>query len=299
MQVNGLNGELKTINRQGWMVGLLNYAHKYLTAESFGCKINVSGVALKKKQVFTLVQDLRDEVLYIKSHLGRYVSADKYGNVTCEVEDGDQGRAEQFVVEYDNKGRWAFKNVQHHTYLGGNEDELKCKSTVVGMQEKWQVQLSIHPQVNLRNVNRRRYAHVRDDQLQCSQLIPWTVKSLVFLDYQSCDGCYTFKTYDNRYLDTSGNLVESLSDNCKFMVEIHSGQNNGLAFRDRFGCYLTGVGSTAHMKCRNKSVTKDELFTLEDTHPQVVLVANNGKKVSTKQGMFCKLIFINYMFNKL
>ncbi|XP_076459501.1 protein singed-like [Babylonia areolata] len=282
MAVNGVNGVNKP-SEMGWKVGLINYAQKYLTAESFGCKINVSGVALKKKQTFTLVQDPVEEVVYIRSHLGRYVSADKYGNVTCEAEEPEQ--TEKFTVEYDkaSTGRWAFRNVVHGTYLGGTDDSLKCIAMTFSDQELWTVQLSIHPQVHLRNVNRKRYAHVCDDQLQITQTIPWADKSLLFMDF--VDGKYALRTFDNRYLQTSGELSAQLTDDAKFTLEIRAGPSGGLAFRDCNGCYLTGVGATATMKGRNKTVGKDELFTLEDTHPQVVLFAYNGKKVSTKQGV--------------
>lgn len=286
--VNGVNGVNKAAE-SGWKVGLINYAQKYLTAESFGCKINVSGTGLKKKQTFVLVQDPVEEVLYIRSHLGRYVSADKYGNVTCEVEEPDQ--TEKFVVEYakDGSGKWAFKNQVHGNYLGGTDDSLKCFAKTVTDRELWTVQLSIHPQVHLRNVNRKRYAHVCEDQLQVTQTIPWGEKSLLFLDF--VDGKYALKTYDSRYLNTTGELSPQLTEACKFTLEIRSGQNGGLAFRDSAGCYLTGVGATATMKGRNKTVGKDELFTLEDTHPQVVLIAYNGKKVSIKQGL-CTFLFL-------
>lgn len=280
--VNGVNGVSKAAET-GWKVGLINSAQKYLTAESFGFKINVSGTALRKKQTFVLVQDPVEEVLYIKSHLGRYLSADKYGNVSCEVDEVDQ--TEKFVVEYakDNSGRWAFRNVAHGNYLGGNEENLKCFAKTVSDTELWIVQLSIHPQIHLRNVNRKRYAHVSDEQLQVTQTIPWGEKALLFLDF--VDGKYALKTFDNRYLHTSGELSEELSDTAKFTLEIKSGQNRGLAFRDSAGCFLTGVGPTATMKGRNKTVGKDELFTLEDTHPQVVLYAYNNRKVSIKQSV--------------
>lgn len=283
MAVNGVNGASKA-GEAGWKVGLINYEKKYLTAESFGCKINVSGNALKKKQTFVLVQDPVEEVVYIKSHLNRYLSADKYGKVTCEAE--EMTETEKFVVEYDrNTGRWAFRNLLHGNYLGGTDDALKCFAKSAGDQELWTVQLSIHPQVHLRNVNRKRYAHVCDDQLQVTQTIPWGEKSLLFLDFEASDGRYALKTFDNRYLQTSGELSEDLGSNAKYTLEIRSGPSGGLAFRDCNGCYLTGVGATATMKGRNKTVGKDELFTLEDTYPQVVLYAYNGKKVSIKQGV--------------
>ncbi|XP_076472853.1 fascin-2-like [Babylonia areolata] len=280
--VNGVNGVSKA-GETSWKVGLVNHAGHYLTAETFGHKINVNGAHLKKKQIFTLVQDLKEEVVYIRSHLGRYLSADKYGNVTCEAEEAEQ--TEKFVVEYDKvfSGRWAFRNVVHGNYLGGDGENLRCFAKNFSDTELWTVQLSIHPQVHLRNVNRKRYAHVCDDQLQVTQTIPWAAKSLLFLVCEK--GQYSLKTFDNRYLLSSGELSFEATQEAKFTMEIRSGPNGGLAFRDCNGCYLTGVGSTATMKSRNKTVGKDELFTLEDTHPQVMLIACNGKKASIKQGV--------------
>jgi len=77
--MNGVNGHSSAALQ--WKVGLVNFANKYLTAETFGFKVNVTGAALKKKQIWTLEQDLNEEVVYIKSHLGKYLSSDKYGMV--------------------------------------------------------------------------------------------------------------------------------------------------------------------------------------------------------------------------
>ena len=81
-------------------VGLVNGQYKYLTAETFGHKINANGVGLKKKQQWSLepypldssfisngsnIDDLIDqEHVAIKSHLDCYLAVDNFGNVTCE-----------------------------------------------------------------------------------------------------------------------------------------------------------------------------------------------------------------------
>lgn len=228
-----------------------------------------------------LEQDLNEEVVYIRSFLGRYLSSDKYGNVTCDAE--EPGPSEKFAIEYTKgTGKWLFRQMEHGNYLGNSGENVKCFAKSPGESEHWTVQLSIHPQVHLRNVNRKRYAHLKDDEIQCTEVIPWGQNSLIILEF--VEGKYALKTYDNRYLHKDGGLVEALDDSSKFTLEIKSGQISGLAFKDNDGRYLTAVGSTASMKGRNKAVTKDELFTIEDSHPQVVVIAYNGKLASIRQG---------------
>ena len=77
-------------------VGLVSHSNKYLTAETFGHKVNANGQSLKKKQQWTLEpfplegsDTLADdeEHVALKSHLGCYLAVDAFGNVTCDKEE--------------------------------------------------------------------------------------------------------------------------------------------------------------------------------------------------------------------
>lgn len=84
-------------------VGLVNGQYKYLTAETFGFKVNTNGTSMKKKQQWTLEPYPMDgnvnpndefaeqEHVAIKSHLNCYLAVDSFGNVTCESQELSSG----------------------------------------------------------------------------------------------------------------------------------------------------------------------------------------------------------------
>lgn len=57
-------------------------------------------------------------------------------------------------------------------------------------------------------------------------------------------------------------------------------------YRDINGAYLAPIGSKAVLKSRSTTVTRDELFSLEESLPQASFVAAlNQRYVSVKQGI--------------
>jgi hypothetical protein len=146
-ETNGSSSSLSNVNISNVGVtaklnlGLMNSDGKYLTAESFGFKINATGNTLRKKQKWLIEQD-NDEFVYLISPLSCYLSTDKYGKVSCEKQVPDQDC--KFVLEANGEGKWAFKSVLHGYYFGGIGDRLHCFSKVA---EWWTIHLAIHPQV--------------------------------------------------------------------------------------------------------------------------------------------------------
>lgn len=71
-ETNGYVANGEPVGQQ-WLVGLLNSQCRYLTAESFGFKVNANGVGLKKKQLWTLEPfGSYDDSVCLRSHLDRY-----------------------------------------------------------------------------------------------------------------------------------------------------------------------------------------------------------------------------------
>ena len=80
---NGTNGTAAT-DKGCWTVGLINSKFKYLSAETFGYKVNSNGKTLKKKQVWILEPSGDGDTIVLRSHLNKYVAVDQFGNVTCD-----------------------------------------------------------------------------------------------------------------------------------------------------------------------------------------------------------------------
>ncbi|KPP71146.1 fascin-2-like [Scleropages formosus] len=246
MPTNGTNTALKL------QFGLINHENRYLTAEAFGFKVNASAPSMKKKQIWMLEQDEQDsQVMYLRSHLGRYLASDKDGKVSCGAEKPETDC--RFLIVAQSDGRWALQSEPYLRYFGGSEDYL-----------------------------RKRYAHLSraEGEISVDSNIPWGVDSLLTLAY--LDGRYCLKTSDNRFLNHDGKLVMESSRGTSYTLELKAGK---LAFKDCEGKYLTPMGPTGTLRSgRCSKPGKDELFELEESHPQVVFQAANNRFVSIRQG---------------
>ena len=132
-----------------WRMGLLNGRGRYLTAETFGFKINATGTALRKKQLWTVEYHPSDnDTVFTRSHLGRYLSGDRRGNAACCSEELTD--AERFTVEChpDGSGRWAIRNRCTGLYFGGSDEQLVCHEKQPSADEWWTPHFAFPPQVN-------------------------------------------------------------------------------------------------------------------------------------------------------
>uniref|UniRef100_A0A671SJH5 Fascin actin-bundling protein 2a, retinal n=1 Tax=Sinocyclocheilus anshuiensis TaxID=1608454 RepID=A0A671SJH5_9TELE len=258
--------------------GLINCENRYFTAEAFGFKVNASGTSMKKKQIWTLEQDQDSQVVFLRSHLGRYLEVP---NTSC-----------RFLLVMQSDGRWALQSEPYSCYFGGSAEYLSCFAQTIGESELWAMHLALHPQANLLSVSRKRYARLstRDNKLCMDSNIPWGMDSLITLVY--LDEKYSLKTCDNRFLSNDGKLVMEHRPNTSFTLELKSGK---LAFKDCEGKFLSRTGPTGTLKSgRCSRPGKGELFDLEESHPQVsrqptkdmclfVKVTNDYAFVSTYQ----------------
>ncbi|XP_015793519.1 protein singed [Tetranychus urticae] len=171
-------------------VGLVNGQHKYLTAETFGYKINANGVALKKKQQWSIepfplnsasngasngngLDELAElEIVALKSHLGCYLEVDNFGNVICENKERSEGA--RFIINIcvmsNEKGvssiYWAFRNISRGYYLGATGDGMTCcvAKQPQSRAELWHVHLVPARGATmfaLKSVGRKRYARTQ------------------------------------------------------------------------------------------------------------------------------------------
>ncbi len=262
-----------------WTMGLINSSQKYLTAEQFQSKVTCNGNTLKKKQTWT-AESQGGEVIALKSTTGKYLTADRDGKLDCSGEEVGPDQKFKFVTQ--DSGKVAIQSDTHSRYVGGSGDSMRAFDQSIGDANLFTIQLAIHPQVNIRNVNRKTYIHYNEstDELCCNELIPWGYDATVILEFY--DGKYALRAANTKYLSRTGELKEGISPDVLFTLIFRGSQ---VAFKDNNGKYLTAVGANAVVQSRKSTIGKDELFDLMDSKPQIQLVASNGKFLSIREGI--------------
>lgn len=260
-----------------WTAGLINTANKYLVAEKFQFRVTANSTTLRRKETW-LLEQVSETHIAIKSCFGRYLASDKDGKITCDSEEvGDDNK---FQLDTQEDGRVAIKTF-HDRFFSASGDRLSGFNTELDQSFLWTVQLNLMPQLNLRNLNRKAYCHLVGEEIRVNEVIPWGHDATISIDFHE-GGKYSIRASDGRYLSRTGVLQEVIDDSCLYVL-VFSG--NRVSFRDNQGKFLSGVGAAATLQSRKDKITRDELFTFEDTNPQIVLISSTGKYISGRQGV--------------
>jgi len=262
-----------------WSLGLRNTTTgKYLTQETFGFALNCNGPSLKKKQIFYLETGANEGKVFIRTHLGRYLNALPDGTWKAELENKD-GNCE-WSIEPQADGTWALKSA-HGYYAHGTGEKLSAYTKELPADGKWCVHLAMHPQVNVRNVMRKRFIHFEDNELHCNELVPWGADALLTFVFFSevTEGRYGFMACNGQYLNANGRLQDKPDAGCQFLLGFHDDQ---ISLRDQTGNYLACVGGKGVVKCNKDKITKDELFNIQDSEPQFTIQDSRGRYVSVR-----------------
>jgi fascin 1/2 len=264
-----------------WSFGLRNPANKYLTAETFGFKLNCAASIMKKKQIWFLEQDEGVEFCHIRSHLNRYLRVDADGNFLGDAE--EKSDETQFIIEAQDSGQWCLKSNKYGWYVSGNpEKERSAFTTAKGPEHMWTVHLAMHPQVCLKNVNRKAYVHLDNNAFTTDEIIPWGDDATITVQFFD-NGTYGLVGSNGKYLSATGVLEDSAGPSCQFIIVFNGGKVSFKAAAS--GKYLTALGAKGTCKATKSSITKDEMFVMEDSFPQIQLTAVNKRLVSIKQGV--------------
>jgi len=262
-----------------WSFGLRNSAGKYLTAESFQNKIVCSASIMKKKQIFFMEQAEGDDAVYIKSHLGKYLTVDGDGKF---LGSGDKDDEAAMIIEPQSDGKWAIKSKKYGWYTGGLGEDLTAFVKEISADRLWTVHLAMHPQVNLRNVQRKAYVHLDGGAFGTDEIVPWGDDATVTIHFNDEDGTYGLVTCEGKFLTATGALGENTED-AHFVLEFQGSQ---VSFKSKTNNkYVTSLGAKGTLKASKNAISKDEQYVMEDSFPQITLKGKNGKFVSTKQGV--------------
>jgi len=268
-----------------WLVGFQFSDGKYLTSETFGNVLNVSAEKMKRKQQWHLehVGGADAEMIYIKSHTNKYLTALPGGEVSCKAE--TPGANEEFRVESQLDGKWALKSSSGN-YLGGTKElnltQIKCFDKAIAPDNLFKINLAHHPQVVLQNVQRKQYLHAHENEMiTADELIPWGSDALVTLCFLD-DGRYALMAEDGKYVAKDGQFSNTLDDNTMFIIEFFGGK---IALKTAEGKYLCPFGKSGLLKDLRSVATQEDVWMMEDSEPQIKLKTHRGRRVSIRAGI--------------
>jgi len=188
------------------------------------------------------------------------------------------------AIEAQADGRWAIKSTKYGWYIGGAGENLTAFTAEIAEDRLWTVHLAMHPQICIRNLNRKAYMHLDGDSLCTDEIIPWGDDATITLVFFSDTGTYGLETCDGRFLSTTGALSGEADANCRYVLVFQGGV---ISFRSTAnGKFVTALGARGTCKAQKGSITRDEQWVFEDSFPQMSFKSpTNSKFVSIKQGI--------------
>nr|AFK10204.1 fascin-3 [Callorhinchus milii] len=262
------------------LVGLINSAQKYLTAESFNFRVNASSTIMKVKQIWT-IEFLKDNscLVHIRSSLRRYLASDNNGKVTCDQE--APSAYSNFVMITQADGKVSFQSDETKRYLGGAEDNITCFAQAVSESEKWVLHLAIHPNINLFSPGKKRYLRydAASNVVRCDSELPWGPDCVMTLIFDFKEKKYGIRTSNGNLICCNGKLEPGPSSRSLYVLRVRSGL---LCLSDGEGRVLSSrEGYVRSLK--SDSPSKDELFSPDPSPGQVTIRSLlNAKYISIR-----------------
>lgn len=110
------------------------------------------------------------------------------------------------ILHFYFTGKWALRNISRGYFLGAAPDKLICTAKAPADSEYWSVHIAARPQVTLKSVGRKRYAHLADneDEIYVDSNVPWGADTLFTLEFR--EGNYAIHSCNNKYLHRDGKL---------------------------------------------------------------------------------------------
>ncbi|CDI97992.1 fascin 2 [Echinococcus multilocularis] len=286
-------------------IGLIHSpSGRLLTSETFQGSLNVSGVSLKRKQIWTLYTEEKNPTAFLlQNHLGNFLSADHNGKVTLASE--EPGSEERFIIHFGPRasGEIALQSEKHGFYLQWTGTEVRCFSKEPVW---WGMRLGIHPQIHLHSVHRSCFVRSanKESELRTVTKMPFSPKFLLWLEQlplPSTSGAgagtsskeavarlsrVAIRTQSGRYLRGDSSLVDSIEEASLFAMSFKPGRSQVVMFQEVNGEYLTvGARGVLKVKMGAREPRREEFFSIETPSNQVRLWAWNNKYACNKHGL--------------